>query len=86
MPPGFELVMVENTAHRRGGDGLRDARLDEHTGKFGAIPLGEAAPTEVGAFTGQLDEMESHIGGERPVGVPVALYPPVLGGHAGGSV
>jgi hypothetical protein len=78
--------MGEKTAHGRGRDGLRDPRVDARMGQLGTIPLGEAAPPEVRAFTSQFDEMESPIGGERPVGARIALYPPVLGCHAGGSV
>jgi hypothetical protein len=78
--------MGENPAHCGWRDALRDPSLDEGTRQFGTIPLGETPPTEVRAFTGQLDQMHSYFGGESPGGAPGELYLPALGGLAGGNV
>lgn len=86
MPPWFEFVMGENPADRGRRDALRDARLEEGTCQFGAIPLGETPPAEFGALTGHLDQLHGNIGGKSPGGAPGELYLPDLGGPVGDSV
>jgi hypothetical protein len=86
MPPRFEFMMGENAAYRRGGNGLCDSRLDESTREFGAIPLRETPAAQLRPLTGQLDQMDSDLGGKSPGGAPGELYLRGLVDPVGGSV
>jgi hypothetical protein len=86
MAPWFELVMGEKPTDRGRRDSLGDASLDEGTRQCGAIPWGETPSAQLRSFAGQLDEMDSDLGGKRPGDAPVGLGRPGHGGPVGGSV
>ena len=65
MTPGFELMGGQNPSNRGAGDLLNEALSNALTCQFGTIPLGEATPQWIWAFTGEADHMARDLWGKN---------------------
>lgn len=84
--PGFELVMLQNTADRLRRDMGDDALTFQVPGEFEAIPVGKRPAAEVRPLARHLDQMDGHLWGKKRAGARVLVCPrgPQYGGGESG--
>ena len=66
MPPGLEVVVLQDAPDGVRGDARHDPLGDQLPGHLPAVPEGQGAAAVIGPLAGHLDQVQRDLGGKRP--------------------